>query len=110
MSLDTRNKRAAAIVAFLPIGRVFPDPDVPAEDSGDRQQDAQSYRLAATAVSIPTVLGDLTTIWCQDYQPVLSASGGDDTSLVALDLINAFAYDNENDLNTSYAKYISTEF
>jgi len=110
MGVDTRDKRAACLVAFLPIGRVFPNPDAGAEDFADRQQSAQSYRLAVTAVSIPTELRDLTTVWCQDYQPVLSASGGDDATVVRNDYANAYGYDNEDDLNTAYAKYINAEF
>jgi hypothetical protein len=110
MALTTRDNRAAAVVTLLPFGRIFPNPDVGAEDAPDRQQTALSYRLTATAVSIPTTLNDLTTIWCQDYQPVLSASGVDDTTRVAVDRPNALGYDTEDDLNTAYAKYISTEF
>jgi hypothetical protein len=51
---------------------------------------------------------DLTTIWCQDYQPVLSVNGLDDTTLVAKDLHNVLPFD--SDLNTAYAAYITTNF
>ena len=114
MGVDTRDKRAAALVTFLPIGRVFPNPDVAAEDSGDRQQSAQAYRLASTAVSIPAVLQDLTTLWSLYWQPAIHAAGAarrDDTGQLAIDLAaNALGYDNEEDLNTALAKYIDTEF
>jgi hypothetical protein len=111
MALTTRDNRAAAVVTFLPFGRIYPNPDAAAETDLDREQTAMAYRLAASAVSIPATLNDLTTIWCQDYQPVIHATDpGDDATLVALDRGNAFAYDNEDDMNTAYAKYISTEF
>jgi hypothetical protein len=67
------------------------------------------------AVTIPAVLEDLTTSWCQSYEPVLHAAhaaglGYDDGTLIHADLVHAQAYDGENDLNTAYAKYIDTEF
>ena len=115
MALTTRDNRAAAIVTFLPIGRVFPNPDAAAETDLDRQQIAQSYRLTATAVSIPAILGDLTWLWTQVYQPAIHASGGaarlDDAGQLAIDIdANALGYDSEQDLNTALAKYIDTEF
>lgn len=115
MGVDTRDKRGAAIVTFLPIGRIFPNPDAAAEDAADRQQTAQSYRLAATTVTIPASLNDLTTLWCQDFQPSVHAALAvgavhDDTTLARFDIdTNAEAYDNEDDLNTALAKYIATE-
>lgn len=117
MALTTRDNRAAAIVPFLPIGRVFPNPDAGAEDAADRQQSAQSYRLAATAVSIPAILGDLTTLWCLYFQPAVhvghavgAAGVYDDTTLARRSVdTDALGYDSEQDLNTALAKYIDTE-
>jgi hypothetical protein len=63
--------------------------------------------------TIPATLEDLTTLWCQDYQPALHATHvlrKDDTTAVAFDFANAHGYDGEQDLNTAYAKYIDTEF
>jgi hypothetical protein len=114
MPVNTRNERAAAINLLLGFGRVLPDPDAGAEDQADRQQTALSYPgILVTAFSTPATLNDLTTIWCQDYQPVLHAhhavgSAFDDTTLVEADLAHAMTYD--PDLNTAYALYISTEF
>lgn len=113
MAVDTRNERAACLNLTLGFGRVFPNPDVGAEGQADRQQTALSYPgiLATTAASIAAFLNDLTTIWCQDYQPALHAvNAGDDTTRVHVDIGHALGYDNENDLDTAYAKYINTEF
>lgn len=67
------------------------------------------------ASTIPAVLEDLTTLWCQDYQPALhlaKAVGAvrDDTTLVAADEATLLGYDGEQDKNTAAAKYIETEF
>lgn len=62
-------------------------------------------------VFIPSILEDLTTLWCQEYQPDLHAvRPGDDTTRITKDIAaNVWGYDGEHDLNTALAKYIDTE-
>jgi hypothetical protein len=62
----------------------------------------------AGAGAAAVTFNDLTTIWCQDYQPVLSVNGLDDPTLIAKDLHNVLPFD--DDLNTAYAAYITANF
>lgn len=42
--LDSRDKRASAILYKLPLSRVFPNPDGSLANAGDRAQSALEYR------------------------------------------------------------------
>ena len=112
MAMDTRDERAAALNLYLGFGRILPYPDVAGETAADRQQVALSYPgILAGAITIPAILEDLTTLWCQVWQPALHAlQTGDDTSRSATRLETAvLGYDGEQDLNTALAKYIEAE-
>ena len=43
-NLDSRNKRASAVLYKLPFSRLFPNPDSSLADAGDRAQIALEYR------------------------------------------------------------------
>lgn len=114
-NLDTVSKRASS-VGILLIAIVAPPIPDGTLAQGDQQHIAWSYSGILAGVSghvTPGVLDDLTTLWCQRYQPVLHAAhavggGYDDTTLVHADVANVLPYD--DDLNTAYAKRIETDF
>lgn len=58
-------------------------------------------------VTIPATLEDLTTLWCQEFQPEAHAvQVGDDTTQCRLILdTDVLGYDSEDDLNTAIAKF-----
>lgn len=78
----------------------------------DLAWEANTWANAGAHVT-PGVLDDLTTLWCERYQPALHLAhavgmGYDDTTLVHADLVNVLPYD--EDLNTALAKRIETDF
>jgi hypothetical protein len=72
------------------------------------------FAAGGTAATIPSVLGDLTYLWTQKFQPAVHAAGAarnDDTTLARIDIdANGLGYDGEEDVNTALAKYFDTEF
>ena len=115
MAIDTREKRASVVAIPYPWAGVSVTVNA-AKDQEWRQQVGWSYSgiLAGATLPIPAVLEDLTTLWCQDWQPAIHATGAarrDDTGQLAIDLdANVLGHDSEQDLNTALAKYIDTEF
>lgn len=90
-----------------PIGSVWATASWP-----DTTWEAFSWDDAAP-ITIPAELEDLTTLWCQVWQPsihALTAARSDDTGQLAQDVANVVGYDGETDLNTALAKYIEAEF
>lgn len=83
MAITTRDKRASSIaVGGVPL---YPLPDVGAEDQGDRQQTAFTYRgVLAGDVQLPTAINpDLTTAWSIAMRSVPDGPGGMNERMLA---------------------------
>jgi hypothetical protein len=107
MAVDSEDKRFSFVNIGLGWGRVFAKPDGTIADE-DRVQALPLYSgIALTAVTIPAILGDLTTLIVARVAALRNAGSGTlgTTTLLSADYARISAAVNTagNDLNTEAA-------
>ena len=103
MAIDTEDKRFSFVNIGLGWGRVFSKPDgaIAAED---RRQALPIYSgIALTAVTIPAILKDLTTLFVSYIAGLRTAGGVDSTTLFSQDASRIAAAFERHDVNTEIA-------